>query len=159
MHFNSITSGNDFKWQYTEPNYQDYTFGVADQEAGEAVCHEMKIRGQNLVWATDAETPSYAIGDGTNSAANQATVTQNIQEHIQSEVQHFGTEVYAWDVVNEPIDPNQPDCLYHGPFYNILGPNYIDIAFKAARQYAPPGTKLFLNDYSLNDPNRLACVI
>jgi endo-1,4-beta-xylanase len=158
-HFNSITSGNDFKWQFTEPNYQDYTFGVADQEAGEAVCHGMKIRGQNLVWATDAETPSYAIGDGTNSAANQATVTQNIQEHIQSEVQHFGTEVYAWDVVNEPIDPSQPDCLYHGPFYNILGPSYIDIAFKAARQYAPPGTKLFLNDYSLNDPSRLACVI
>ncbi|MGB7137609.1 MAG: endo-1,4-beta-xylanase [Acidobacteriaceae bacterium] len=159
LHFNSITSGNDFKWSYTEPNYQDYTFSVADSEAGEAVCHGMKIRGQNLVWATDAETPAYAIGDGTNSAANQATVTQNIQEHIQAEVQHFGTEVYAWDVVNEPIDPTQPDCLYHGAFYNVLGASYIDIAFKAARQYAPAGTKLFLNDYSLNDPAKLACVI
>ncbi|HEX4037178.1 MAG TPA: endo-1,4-beta-xylanase [Acidobacteriaceae bacterium] len=159
MHFNSITSGNDFKWSYTEPNFQDYTFQVADEEAGEAVCHNMKIRGQNLVWATDAETPAYSIGDGTNSAANQATVTQNIQEHIQAEVQHFGTEVYAWDVVNEPIDPTQSDCLEHGPFYNVLGASYIDIAFRAARQYAPAGTKLFLNDYSLNDPTKLACLI
>jgi endo-1,4-beta-xylanase len=158
-HFDSITSMNDFKWSNTEPNFQDYTFQVADQEAGEAVCHDMRIRGQNLVWATAAQTPSYATGDGTNSAANQATVTTNIQEHIQAAVQHFGTEVYAWDVVNEPIDPTQSDCLFHGPFYNVLGASYIDIAFKAARQYAPPGTKLFLNDFSLSDPTKLACLV
>ena len=48
------------------------------------------MRGHNLVWATGAQTPSYAIGDGTNSPANQAVVTANIQEHIQNEVQHFG---------------------------------------------------------------------
>ena len=86
-------------------------------------------------------------------------MTANIQEHIKTEVQHFGTEVYAWDVVNEPIDPSQPDCLVHGPFYNVLGQSYIDVAFEAARQYAPPGTKLFLNHYSTADPNRLACLV
>ena len=88
---------------------------------GLAVCNNMQIRGHNLVWATGAQTPSYAFGDGTNSPANQATVTANIQEHIQNEVQHFGTEVVAWDVVNEPLDPTQPDCLEHGPFYQVLG--------------------------------------
>jgi endo-1,4-beta-xylanase len=159
MHYNSITSGNDFKWSVTEPSLGSYDWTNADAEAGLAVCHDMKIRGQNLVWSTGAQTPSYALGDGTNSAANQATVTANIQEHIESEVQHFGTEVYAWDVVNEPLDPTQPDCLEHGPFYQVLGASYIDVAFRAARQYAPAGTKLFLNDYSTADPNRLACLI
>ena len=159
MHFNSITAGNDFKWSITEPSLGSYDWTNADAEAGLAVCHDMKIRGQNLVWATGEQVPSYAFGDGTNSPANQATVTQNIQEHIQAEVQHFGTEVYAWDVVNEPLDPTQPDCLEHGPFYNVLGVSYIDIAFKAARQYAPAGTKLFLNDYSTADPARLACMV
>jgi endo-1,4-beta-xylanase len=86
-------------------------------------------------------------------------VTANIQEHIQNEVQHFGNLVYAWDVVNEPIDPSQPDCLQHGPFYNVLGPSYLDVAFEAAKQYAPPGTKLFLNDYSTTDPAKLACLV
>jgi endo-1,4-beta-xylanase len=119
----------------------------------------MKVRGQNLVWSTGEQTPAYAFGDGTNSAANQALVTSNIQEHIQSEVQHFGSNVYAWDVVNEPLDPTQSDCLEHGPFYQVLGPSYIDIAFNAAKQYAPAGTKLFLNDYSTTDPNRLACLV
>lgn len=159
MHFNSITSGNDMKWGSVEATEGVYTYATADTEVGEAVCNGMRIRGHNLVWATGAQTPAYATGDGTNSAANQALVTANIQEHIQSEVQHFGSQVYAWDVVNEPLDPSQPDCLDHGPFYQVLGKSYIDIALQAARQYAPAGTKLFINDYSTTDPNRLACLV
>jgi endo-1,4-beta-xylanase len=62
-------------------------------------------------------------------------------------------------VVNEPLDPTQPDCLEHGPFYNVLGKSYIDIALKAAREYAPEGTELFINDYSTSDPARLACLV
>lgn len=159
MHFDGITSGNEMKWSSVEATKGTYTFGTADSEVGLAVCNNMRIRGHNLVWATGAQTPSYATGDGTNSAANQAVVTANIQEHIQSEVQHFGSKVYAWDVVNEPLDPTQSDCLDHGPFYQVLGPSYIDIAFNAAKQFAPAGTKLFINDFSTTDPDRLACLV
>ena len=158
-HFDSITSGNDMKWSSVENTKGSFNFTNADAQAGVAVCADMRIRGHNLVWATGAQTPAYATGDGTNSPANQAIVTANIQEHIQNEVQHFGSKVYAWDVVNEPLDPSQPDCLVHGPFYKVLGKSYIDIALQAARQYAPPGTKLFINDYSTTDPNRLACLV
>ncbi|RSL19145.1 endo-1,4-beta-xylanase [Edaphobacter aggregans] len=159
MHFDSIVSGNDMKWSSVEDTKGTYTYGNADSEVRLAVCNGMKIRGHNLVWATGAQTPAYATGDGTNSPANQAVVTANIQEHIQSEVQHFGSNVYVWDVVNELLDPSQPDCLAHGPFYNVLGKSYIDIALQAAREYAPAGTKLFINDYSTTDPNRLACLV
>ncbi len=158
-HFNSMTPGNDLKWSTVEPNKGQYDYANGDALVGLAVCNAAKVRGQNLVWATGAQTPAYAFGDTTNSPTNQATVIANIQEHIQSEVQHFGTKVYAWDVVNEPIDPNQPDCLVHGPFYKVLGKSYIDVAFQAARQYAPPGTKLFLNEYSTADAPRLACLV
>jgi endo-1,4-beta-xylanase len=158
-HFNSITSGNDMKWSSVEATKGTYNYTNADSEVGLATCSNMKIRGQNLVWATGQQTPAYATGDGTNSAANQAVVTANIQEHIQSEVQHFGTKVYAWDVINEPLDPSQSDCLAHGPFYQVLGKTYIDVALQAARQYAPPGTKLFINEYSTADPDRLACLV
>jgi endo-1,4-beta-xylanase len=158
-HFDSMTPGNDLKWSSVESSLGTYNFTNGDALVGEAVCHNMRVRGQNLVWATGEQTPSYAAGDGTNSAANQAVVTANIQEHIKSEVQHFGTKVYAWDVVNEPIDPTQSDCLAHGPFYDVLGASYMDVAFKAAKQYAPPGTKLFVNDYSTTDADRLACLV
>jgi endo-1,4-beta-xylanase len=159
MHFNSIVSGNDMKWSSVESAKGSYTYTLADNEVGFAQCNGMRVRGHNLVWASGAQTPSYAFGDGTNSPANQATVTANIQEHIQSEVTHFGNKVYVWDVVNEPLDPTQPDCLQHGPFYQVLGKSYIDIALQAARQFAPAGTELFINDYSTADPNRLACLI
>ncbi len=159
MHFDSMTPGNDLKWSSVEPSLGTYDYSNGDAEVGEAVCARMRVRGQNLVWSTGAQTPAYATGDGTNSSANQAVVIANIQEHIKSEVQHFGAKVYAWDVVNEPLDPSQPDCLQHGPFYAVLGARYIDIAFRAAKQYAPPGTKLFINDYSTTDPARLACLV
>lgn len=158
-HFDSMTPGNDLKWSSVESSLGAYNFTNGDALVGEAVCHNMRVRGQNLVWATGEQTPAYATGDGTASPANQAVVTANIQEHIKSEVQHFGTKVYAWDVVNEPIDPTQSDCLAHGPFYEVLGASYMDVAFKAAKQYAPPGTKLFVNDYSTTDPDRLACLV
>jgi len=158
-HFDSITSGNEMKWSSVENTKGSFNFGPADIEVGVAVCHSMRVRGHNLVWATGAQTPSYAFGDGTNSPANQVVVTDNIREHIQAEVTHFGDKVYAWDVINEPLDPSQADCLNHGPFYNVLGKSYIDIALQAAREFAPPGTKLFINDYSTTDPNRLACLV
>jgi endo-1,4-beta-xylanase len=126
----------------------------------------MLIRGHNLVWATGAQTPAWVFRemDGVTalSAANPADVsllTQRIQNHIMAEVQHFGSAVYVWDVINEPLDPNQPDCLAHGPFYQVLGASYLEIALRAARLYAPPGTQLFINDYSTTDPKRLACLI
>jgi endo-1,4-beta-xylanase len=159
MHFNSMTSGNDMKWSSVENTKGSFNYGPADAQVGVAVCNNMLVRGHNLVWATGAQTPSYAAGDGTNSSTNQATVIANIQEHIKNEVTHFGSKVTVWDVVNEPLDPNQPDCLVHGPFYNVLGKSYIDVALQTARQYAPAGTKLFINDYSTADSNRLNCLV
>jgi endo-1,4-beta-xylanase len=159
MHFNSITSGNDMKWSSVENTKGSFNYTNADNEVGLAACNNTLVRGHNLVWSNGSQTPSYAFGDGTDSPANQATVIANIQEHIQNEVQHFGNKVYAWDVVNEPLDPSQPDCLQHGPFYKVLGKSYLDVVLQAARQYAPQGTKLFINDFSTADPNRLACLV
>ena len=158
-HFNSLTPMNELKWSSVETLFGQHNYSSGDALVGLALCNAAKVRGQNLVWANGQQTPSYAFGDGTNSAANQATVIANIQEHIRDEVQHFGTKVYAWDVVNEPIDSGQPDCLVHGPFYKVLGKTYIDVALQAARQYAPPGTKLFINDFSTANPDRLACLV
>jgi len=165
-HFNSIVSGNDMKWDATEPQEGHFVFTTADSEVSFAAAHSMLIRGHNLVWATGAQTPAWVFreADGVTalSASNPADVsllTQRIQNHIMNEVTHFGSAIYVWDVINEPLDPNQPDCLSHGPFYQVLGAGYLEIALRAARQYAPPGTQLFINDYSTTDPKRLECLI
>ncbi len=165
-HFDSITSENDMKWQETEPEEGQYTYTIADQEVALAQAHHMLVRGQNLVWATGEQTPSWVFTEPNSTTplsgsnpADVALLTQRIQSHIKHLVQHFGTAVYAWDVINEPIDPSEPDCLDHGPFYQVLGERYINIALRAAREYAPPGTELFINEYGLSNPARLKCMI
>ena len=142
MHFNSITSGNDLKWSSVEATWALITTETPTRGWASGVQQHEDPRTEPRVGDRRANA-RLRHRRWHEFAANQAMVTANIQEHIQSEVQHFGTKVYAWDVVNEPLDPTQPDCLEHGPFYQVLGPSYIDIAFKAARQYAPAGTKLF----------------
>jgi len=54
--------------------------------------------------------------------------------------------VDSWDVVNEPIRVNakRPDGLNPGPWLNLLGPEYIDIAF-ATLAYVDPDALRVLN--------------
>jgi len=166
-HFDSVVSGNDMKWSSVEPTEGNFTFGVADQEVAFAQANHLLMRGHNLVWANGSQTPAWVFletdGKTPLSASNPADVsllTQRIQNHIMTEVQHFGTATYVWDVVNEPLDATQTDCLSHtGPFYQVLGKSYIDIALKAARQFAPPGTQLFINDFNTDETPRLNCLI
>ena len=165
-HFNSIVSGNDMKWSSVEPQEGQFTFSNADAEVAFAQANGMLMRGHNLVWSNGSQTPGWVFleSDGVTplSPANPADVallTSRIQNHIMNEVQHFGSAIYVWDVVNEPLDPGQSDCLSHGPFYRVLGAKYLEIALRAARQYALPGTQLFINDFSTTDSNRLQCLI
>jgi len=166
-HFNSVVSGNDMKWSSVEPTEGNFNYGAADQQVAFAQKNHLLMRGHNLLWATGAQTPAWVFleADGKTplSASNPADVTlltQRIQNHIMNEVQHFGTATYVWDVINEPLDSSQPDCLGHnGPFYKVLGKSYIDIALRAARQFSPPGTQLFINDFNTDETPRLNCLI
>ena len=70
---------------------------------------------------------------------------------------HFGTDVATWDVVNEAIDQSQADGFRRSPWFNIIGPDFIDIAFQAAREAAPTA-KLYYNDFSTTDTTKLAFI-
>ena len=104
-------------------------------------------------------------------------------EHIAGE-----TRFYGWDVINEPIGDdgtswrgidgqgfasgdsaptesedsglilNWEDGHFYWGYY--LGKEYAVKAFEYARQYAPAGIKLFVNDYNLEySPTKLASLI
>jgi endo-1,4-beta-xylanase len=152
-HFNSITSGNDMKWDATEPTEGNFTFTQADAEVAFAQTNNMHVRGHTLVWHN--QTPAWVFNhaDGTaltNSPDDQALLTQRLQRHITTLMTHFNT-VPVWDVVNEPIDESQPDGYRRSPWFNILGPQYISIALQAARA-ANPTAKLYINDFNTTIP-------
>jgi hypothetical protein len=110
----------------------------------DAAAANQSVRGHNLCWHT--ENPNWLI----NGNFTPTELTQILQEHIATVVAHYGTHAESWDVVNEALDTNglKPSA----PWYPAV-PNYIDVAFRAARKAGGPNVKLFYNDYSVEAMN------
>jgi len=159
-HFNSITSGNDFKWDATEPSEGTFRFTNADAQLSFAQANNIIVRGHTLLWHN--QIPAWVFTDPVTGAtmqpseANKTLLTQRLQNHIRGVAGHFAGKLYAWDVVNEVIDENQPDCLRRSTWYNIIGPQYLDIAFQTARE-VDPNAKLFINEFNSTFGNKRAC--
>jgi hypothetical protein len=58
--------------------------------------------------------------------------------------------VFCWDVVNEPIyvEHGRADNLRKTVFLDQIGPDYLDLAYRAARA-ADPDAHLVVNEYGL----------
>lgn len=84
-------------------------------------------------------------------------IGEALESWISQMVGHYKNDIFAWDVVNEPMkeggslrDGNVTDPA-DDEFYWVkyLGQDYAVTAFKLARQYGNPTDKLFINDYNL----------
>ncbi len=155
-HFNSITSENDMKWESVERTEGNFTFEAADTQVNFAKANGMKVRGHTLVW--HEQTPAWVFMDLNGNpmkptSENKALLLNRLENHIRAVVKHFGDDVYAWDVVNEVIDPAEFDGFRKSEWFKIAGTDFIKTAFKIARKVAPKA-KLFINDYSTTDPKK-----
>lgn len=144
-HFNSITAENEMKPESILMNLGSYDFSVADEYIEYAKEKGIKVRGHTLVW--HSQTPEWFFKDEDGNLISKNELLSRMETYIHDVVGHFKGEVYAWDVVNEAIDPNQPDGYRRSLWYEIIGPEYIEYAFKFAHE-ADPKAKLFYNDYN-----------
>jgi endo-1,4-beta-xylanase len=152
-HFNSVTSENDMKWSSLQPTEGNFNFATADAQVNFAKSNNMRVRGHTLVW--HAQVPAWVFNDPsgapmTPTPENKALLLQRMESHIRAVMNHYKGNVYAWDVVNEVIDPSQPDGFRRSPWFNIIGPEFIDRAFQIAHE-VDPDAKLFINDFSTTD--------
>lgn len=85
----------------------------------------------------------------TNGSWTNETLTAALQNHITNEVTHYKGQCYSWDVVNEAFEDN--GTFRHDVFFNVIGEDYIRIAFEAAAS-ADPDVKLYYNDYNIEQP-------
>jgi endo-1,4-beta-xylanase len=160
-HFNSITAENAMKWASIEPIKGHLDFSVADSLVRFAKANNMRVRGHTLVW--HKQTPAWVFQDenGANfmpTSGNKALLLRRMEKHIRELVSHFKNDVYAWDVVNEVIDPDEPDGFRRSPWFQITGAAYIDAAFLTAHKFAP-NAKLYINDYNTTDPRKRAFLL
>lgn len=158
-HFNSITAENAMKWASLEQTEGHVNFTVADSLVNFAVANKMRVRGHTLVW--HQQCPQWLFKDESGvdlqpTPENKALVLRRLEKHIREVVSHFKDRVYAWDVVNEVIDPDQPDGFRHSLWFQLTGTEYIDTAFRVAHEVAPPGARLYINDYDTTNPTKRA---
>src|SRR5215813_5278028 len=111
-HFNSITAENVMKWAVIEPAEGNFNFAPADALVGFAKSNHMLIRGHTLCW--HKQVPPWLFKDPsgnpmTPTPENKALLLRRLENHIRGGVSHYKDDVYAWDVVNEVIDPEEPD--------------------------------------------------
>jgi endo-1,4-beta-xylanase len=103
----------------------------------------MKFRGVPLVW--NRGLPSWF-----EKGINRQNAEPTMIEHIQKLVGRYRGQMYAWDVVNEAVNPFQgrSDRLQTSPWLDFIGPDYIDMAFRVAAE-TDSNALLVYNDYGM----------
>ena len=159
--FNYVTAENEMKWQNLQPSEGGFNFYQADAIVNWAKQNNIKVKGHCLVWHSQ-------LAGWVNQAKGRDRVLGIMKNHIEEVMGHFGNDIYAWDVVNEAIatdsDVGEGNArMRNTVFYNEIGSDYIELAFRIARDYADSHNmkdmKLYYNDYSIdadNDKSRFA---
>jgi endo-1,4-beta-xylanase len=162
-HCNSIVAENVMKPVSIQPQEGKFNWTAADQIFQFAAANKMVVRFHTLVWHSqvgewffkDAEGKDMSLEtDPAKKEANKKLLLERLEKHITAIAERYKDQVDSWDVVNEVIDPSYPDGMRRSKWYLISGTDYIETAFRTVRKVAGPKAKLFINDYSTDDPSK-----
>jgi endo-1,4-beta-xylanase len=149
--FSALTAENDMKWDSVQPQPGVFHFGGGDAYVKFAEKHKMELIGHTLVW--HSQTPEWVFKGKDGGDATREELLARMKEHIQTVAGHFRGKVKGWDVVNEALADGGPDILRNSPWRRIIGDDFLDHAFRFARE-ADPKAELYYNDYGLEDERK-----
>ena len=173
--FSSMTCENEMKWNNTEPKEGEFDFTMSDAMVEFAKEHDLSVRGHCIAWHNKDAMPDGVYGGGFDAAR------ERLLNHATGVVSHFGDSIYAWDVWNEMLtddtdedDTNlfrisyADDATNGSKWHELAGlakgqseedriaanqkiEQLVVDTFAAARAAAPEGTKLYYNEYFVNN--------
>lgn len=147
--FNAVTPENCMKAEVIQPAWDKYDFKLADELVAFAQKNNIKVNAHNLIW--HSQLPPFM-----RHMQSADSVKQYFENHITKVASRYDGKVYSWDVVNEAL--NEDGTLRKDIFLDKLGDDYIVEAFRLA-QKAAPHTKLYYNDYNIEQPAKRAGAI
>lgn len=138
-----LVAENAMKWSALRPTPAGYDFAASDRLFDFAHVGGQLVRGHNLCW--HEQLPAWFA-----SVATPENAASLLTQHIQRVAGRYAGRVQSWDVVNEVVHPpdGRPDGLRNSPWLRLLGPGYIELAFRTAAQ-ADPQARLTYNDYDI----------
>lgn len=138
-----LVAENAMKWSSLRPTPAGYNFTESDRLFAFALVGGQQVRGHNLCW--HEQLPSWF-----GSVATAENATSLLMQHIETVAGRYAGRVQSWDVVNEAVHPpdGRPDGLRNSPWLELIGPGYIELAFRTAAQ-ADPQARLTYNDYDI----------
>ncbi|SFQ42097.1 endo-1,4-beta-xylanase [Parafilimonas terrae] len=147
--FNAVTPENIMKAEIIQPGWNKYDFDLADKLVAYAQKNNIKVNAHTLIW--HSQLPAFM-----HHIQSVDSVKKYFEDHITKVAGRYDGKVYSWDVVNEAL--NEDGSLRKSIFLEKLGDNYIVEAFRLA-QKAAPHTKLYYNDYNIEQPQKRAGAI
>lgn len=140
--YSMITPANAMKMDSLQPSRGQFSWSDADEVISFAEKHAQRVHGHTLVW--HRQIPKW-LETGNWS---REELLQMMREHILTVVGHYKGRVQIWDVVNEAVE--EDGSLRPSLWQRIIGPDYIEFAFRWAHD-ADPGATLLYNDYNAED--------
>lgn len=153
-HFNSVVAENCMKSGPIQPKEGEFDFELPDRFIEFAEQNNLYTVGHCLIWHSQA--PRWFFVDDQGNDVSKELLTERIKTHIFTVVGRYKGKVDCWDVVNEAIEDD--GSWRNNKFYQIMGEDYVELAFKFARE-ADPGAELLYNDYSMFHEGKREAVV
>ena len=151
--YNCLTAENSMKMQYIQPKEGVFNFKPGDALVGIAERAGMEVVGHALVW--HHQVPDWIFKDNKGNTVTREVLIDRMKNHIFEVMRHYKGKIKYWDVVNEAVDVKyengeQVAFMRKSPWHEIIGDDYIELAYRFAHQ-ADPNALLLYNDYSMTD--------
>ncbi len=153
-HFNCVVAEDGMKCENIHPEKDRYYFESSDSLVAFAEANGMKVIGHCLIWHSQCAPWFFLNDDGSQVSADE--LKKRMKEHISTIVGRYKGRVFGWDVVNETVI--EDGSYRKSKFYEILGEDYIPLAFEYAHE-ADPDAELYINDYGMNVPGRRNTIV
>jgi endo-1,4-beta-xylanase len=131
--------------QLVHPEESVYDYSSPDITAEVAAANGQQLRGHPLVW--EQTLPDWLNNILNDPATSRTRALGLMIDQLTTSVDRYRGRVTSWDVVNEGVDAYTGDenGLKLTGWRRKIGPEYLDLAFRAARE-ADPAAQLVYNE-------------
>lgn len=138
----TIVAENECKWYSINRTPDVWNFKPYDDLVTFAKENDLTMRGHTLLWHRKKWSPDWVNELEFGSAKETEAFVENYVSQVAKRHDPF---IYAWDVVNEAIDP-ATGLFRETSLSAKMGENLIDFCFDLAKQHAP-NARLVYNDF------------